>query len=319
MSREATEQLKALGSLAVIFFHVSYFLLFNDSFLYPFSNYGGVAVNIFFFLSAIGLVLSYSKWQGNIKGYFKQRFLRIVPLIWLTLTLFFILDFFVLGKYYGTGYMLQHFLLFFQSSDLYSDVNSPLWYITPLVLYYLTFPFLYKKTKPLVSAFIFLVFGYVIAMLPISNHLMEIHYFAFPIGILWSHYSEHIVNFIKNLPHIGGILVMALLLSVVLYTGIYSGVGGPYEQYISSITMVSVALFLMLLPVAIPGALFVGSYSFELYLLHWPLMYRYDFLYDLRSTPYVWLGAWFIVLFFISHLFRVCSSYLTKKVTSFSS
>ena len=70
LSIQVTEELKAWSALVVIFSHVSYFLLNDSSFLYPFSNYGGVAVNLFFFLSAYGLALSYTKWQGNLKGYF---------------------------------------------------------------------------------------------------------------------------------------------------------------------------------------------------------------------------------------------------------
>jgi peptidoglycan/LPS O-acetylase OafA/YrhL len=308
-----TENLKAFSALVVIFSHVGYFLFSDHSIMAPFSNYGGVAVNLFFFLSAYGLSLSAEKWKGNLKGYFKKRVLRIAPSIWLAIILFFIADFFVHGIFYGWGYMVKSFFLIYPSADLYTDIDSPLWYITPLVIYYMLFPFLNMRGRSWLSAGIFLVLGIIMFHMPFIGPLYTLHYLAFPLGILWARYSESVALFLGRRPRWTVTLFSILCAVFFLVTGIYSGVGTPYEQYMSNLTMLSLIGFLITIPFTSATTLFIGSFSFEFYLLHWPLMYRYDFLYSLRAWPAVWLLSWLVCLIGIGWVFKKTVHFLEHK------
>ena len=54
----ATTEMKGLAILSTILAHVGFGLASNDQFLQPLSSWGGVGVNIFFFLSGFGLTIS---------------------------------------------------------------------------------------------------------------------------------------------------------------------------------------------------------------------------------------------------------------------
>jgi peptidoglycan/LPS O-acetylase OafA/YrhL len=60
------------------------------------------------------------------------------------------------------------------------------------------------------------------------------------------------------------------------------GKGLKIEQMLSLITMGCVILIALLLKISNRVLLYVGTYSYEVYLLHWPLLYRY-------SPLYAWL------------------------------
>ena len=296
--------LKVFAFLAVIFCHVGYFIFSDHLIFSPFSNYGGVAVNIFYFLSALGLSLSIAKWKGNIKGYYNKRLHTIVPSVWLALIFFFILDFVWHGHVYGFVYMIQSFLLWYPTANLYTDINSPLWYITPLVIYYLVFPFLYREGKTWLSAFIFLALGYVLSLTHIVGSLFSLHYIAFPIGILWAHYASEINLFLERQTKLLRIIIPWILFIFIIVTGIYSGVGTVYEQYVSNLTTIALVMLFTIIPFQSKFLTFLGAYSFEIYLLHWPLMYRFDIFYNIRFIPWLWLFVWIIALIAISELFK---------------
>lgn len=58
----------------------------------------------------------------------------------------FIADFIFLDKNYGFMYMIKSALGFFPTADGFADVNSPFWYITWMMMFYILFPlFLLKK------------------------------------------------------------------------------------------------------------------------------------------------------------------------------
>ena len=302
--KSVTNDLKVFSFFVVVFSHIGYFLFTDHSLFYPFSNYGGVAVNIFFFLSAYGLSFSFAKWKGNLKGYYNKRLHRIVPSIWLTIALIFILDLVWHGHVYGFGYMVQNFLLWYPHADLYTDIDSPLWYITPLVIYYLTFPFLYKEGKPWLSAGIILVFGYLLSLTAFVCPLFSLHYIAFPLGVLFAHYLPVIKTFFEKHSRVVKTIIPIVLFVFVVVTGIYSGVGTFYEQYISNLTMIALVLFLFTIPFSSSTLTFLSAYSFEFYLLHWPLMNRFDIFFKIRSVPWLWLTLWIIVLIGIAELFK---------------
>lgn len=170
--------------------------------------------------------------------------------------------------------------------------------------------------------------------------LYYVHIFAFPFGIfigwllekrhiMWRAFLESVnkrldkMHFgqvrsslvrIKNsrffkieLKHVKRIIryfLMTVLGLIVLYTAYYSGVGNQDKVWIISIVTMSaiVALFIIKRVEFRLFSLF-GLYSYEIYLFHWPVLYRYDFLYryfpaGIATTIYLVL---FIILAWILH------------------
>ena len=112
--------------------------------------------------------------------------------------------------------------------------------------------------------------------------------------------SKHIKSMVRY-------FFMAILGLIVLYTSYYSGVGDINKVWIISIVTMSaiVALFIVKRVEFRLFSLF-GLYSYEIYLIHWPLMYRYDFFYK-------YFPAWLATILYL--ILFVVLSYLLDKLT----
>ncbi|MFA6897694.1 MAG: acyltransferase family protein [Patescibacteria group bacterium] len=185
-----TQELKGLAILAIVFAHVGYALVSDNRFLFPLSIMAGAGVDLFLFLSGYGLVVSGIKRNLSVKDFYRVRLLKLFSPLWLSITAFFLLDFFILGKTYSWwGYVLPSFVGIFPSADLSGDLNSPLWYFTFILFYYLMFPIVFSKRKPWLSATIIYAVSYIIlhhSPLYLSRVIgfYELHTIAFPLGMI---------------------------------------------------------------------------------------------------------------------------------------
>lgn len=293
-------ELKGLAILTVIFAHIGFYLVNNHTFLYPLSIFSGVGVNIFLFLSGFGLVMSSLKRRESLGSTYKHRFLKLLIPFWLTLSLTFLADYFLLGHNYGWPYVIQSLLGFFNHADLYTDVNSPLWYITITIFYYLLFPLLFYRKRPWLSAAGIFGFSYLVLFInpaPIASisYMYSLHLLVFPLGMvlanifvkadLWEKLFRRVKPRFWQRLYWPAILIF---LAVALYFATNSYVGEGYKEELASLVTVGALIALFITKKKENGFLYaIGLYSYEIYLIHWPLMYRYDFLF--RFLP-VWLA-----------------------------
>ncbi len=317
-----TQELKGFAILAVIFIHIGYFLSKDTQFLFPLSIIGGVGVNLFLFLSGYGLTATSIKKNEKPLGFYKNRLLKILIPMWLVVSVFFLLDHIFLNISYQTNYIIKTFLGIFTQANMYSDLNSPLWYFTLILSYYLLFPWIFNKKYPWLSSILFLILGYFLVYLKPQSFkevidLYKLHLIAFPCGILfyWLIHNDLILLKVKKVFSFISIkffyhLLFFLTVSVFLYTAYHSGVGQKYyvEELISLATVFSVILIFVLKKYELKFLAIFGIYSYEIYLLHWPIMYRYDFLYKLLPA---WLAT-FLYLFLLLGL-----SFILKKVSDY--
>lgn len=310
-SRENSNELKGYAMLAVVFSHVGYFLSKDTQFLFPFSIGSGIAVNIFFFLSGYGLTMSAFKKYLKPIPFYIRRFLKIVIPLWITLTLLYVVDYFVLGKIYSTSSMIQSFLGWFGTANIWSDVNSPLWYLTFLFFFYLVFPIVFRPWHPYLSAGVVFVLGglfaYFVAPIGVQS-LFRAHWLLFPLGVLVATFGHLQVLTLPKRSKSQKILgLVAFVTACGLLYG-YAEIGTIYEQFIS---IGMLALFLVafwFIPLRSELVETIGKYSFGIYLIHWPLMYRY-------GVWFQFLPPWFATLvgLGLSFLFAV----LIDKLTAF--
>lgn len=311
-----SQELKGFAILTIVLAHVAYALVSDSSFLNPLSTMAGVGVNLFLLLSGYGLIISSLKKPLSIWQFYKYRLSKLYIPFWICLVVFFVLDFFFLHINYGWSYMAQAFLGFFGRANLYLDVNSPFWYFTWIVMYYLIFPWLLIKKAPWLSAILIYIFTFVIIQLnpPIINqvlHLYRVHLIAFPLGIIlgwflngsasWTKTKEFFAKvkfsnkYQKILLQIGASIV---LIAGTMYLAKHSGVGEKplIEELISVVTcLVLIALFLIK-RIEIKALYWLGLFSYEIYMFHWPLMYRYDFLFKFLPA---WLALFLYLLVFL--------------------
>jgi peptidoglycan/LPS O-acetylase OafA/YrhL len=184
-----TYELKGWAILAIIFAHIGYSLSSNDTFLFPLSIMAGVGVDLFLFLSGYGLVVSGLKRNLSIKEFYRNRLMKLFVPFWISIMVFFLLDFLLLDKTYSWGYVVSSFAGIFLSADLYRDLNSPLWYFTFILAYYLIFPLVFSKKRPWLGACVIYVVSYLVlrhnpVILNKVIDFYKLHTLAFPLGMV---------------------------------------------------------------------------------------------------------------------------------------
>jgi peptidoglycan/LPS O-acetylase OafA/YrhL len=305
--KSVTDQLKGVAIIFVVFSHIGYFLVDDHRFLVPLSNYAGVGVDLFLILSGYGLTLSAIERPITRLQFYKKRLLRLFVPILIAIFSFLSLDFLILNRVYPLPLVLKNLFGFFPSADLYSDINSPLWFITMLLFFYVIFPLFFFRKQPVVSALALAVIAWVISLKDLSlvlsitpgvASLYRLHIFAFPIGVFLGScvyqapkLSAKVTAFVKELVKSHRIwfltragIFIGFVSALVYFLGISAvGQGWKTEESISVLTALALVGVGASSPLQSKLFSFFGIYSFELYLLHWPLLYRYDFFY--RHLP----------------------------------
>ena len=121
-------------------------------------------VDIFFFLSGLGLYCSFSE-NSNPRLFYKKRFLRIMPAYFTVTAAGFIIRL-IARPYELEEYLHEHTLVSF-----YTDNVLTVWFIAAIVTLYLIFPLLYLllKQRPKIFA-VLLILSIII---PVTLSLME--------------------------------------------------------------------------------------------------------------------------------------------------
>lgn len=311
-SQSKTEELKGFAILAVIFSHISYFLSADNRFLFPLSILAGVGVDLFLFLSGFGLTSSALKSPLSIVNFYKKRLKKLFLPMWLVIFLFIILDFFILHTTYSQTEIVQSFVGFFPQANLYLNIDSPLWYFSIIFFYYLIFPlFFWNGRLKYLSPLIIGLVSYLFLHLPLHVsssvwYLYKLHYLAFPLGILFSllindqTLSSLRYQFKKIFVHNKFKYIFVTLFTFIFaYTAINSGVGQDksIQQLISLITCFSIIYIFVVIDFEFKIFNMFGKLSYEIYLIHWPLLYRYGLPYQLFPA---YLSTYFYLAIFLS-------------------
>lgn len=323
----ATGELKGFAILAIIFAHIGYFLSTDHNFLFPLSVLAGVGVTMFLILSGYGLSISQMTRPLSIKQFYQRRLKRLFILLWIILTLWFILDAIIIHLYFPPLYIFQSYLGLFPSSNLYMDVDSPLWYFTLILFYYLLFPLVFWKKKPLLAAPLLLLTTFIITQFNFpyfwkTNDLYRVHLWGFPLGVFlatslpWTkQLFQRIAGF--YLDHRWILIVTMLGLAILVgYISVYnSGVGESLakEQLMGLIVSFSLIGIFILKRFQVGLFATFGKYSYEIYLVHWPIVYYYDFLY--KFLPAVVATLFYLAIFLgLGVGLQTLDKYLDKKI-----
>lgn len=300
-----TAELKGLAILMIVLSHIGYFLSADHRFLWPLSIAAGVGVNLFLFLSGFGLTASSLRNDLTVWEFYRRRLSKLFLPFWLPLVVFLLLDALFLKINYSWDFIWHAAIGIFTHADLYSDLNSPLWYFTFILGYYLLFPLLFSKKFPWLSAISLYFAGYFLVYFQpteLANvmHLYKVHIIAFPLGVLFAWLIAKIKPGSLEKPSrgwraVGYYVILVALLALFVYANINSGIGqsASQEQWMSVVAVLAITGVFMLKKVESRLLSWFGLYSYEIYLWHWPIMYRYDFLYS-------WLPAWLATLAYLA-------------------
>jgi peptidoglycan/LPS O-acetylase OafA/YrhL len=337
-----TEEMKGFAILAIVFSHIGYFLSRDTSFLYPVSILAGVGVNLFLFLSGFGISISQKQKQLSIMQFYRRRFIQLLIPFWIVITLFFVLDVLVLHRSYSIGYILQSYVGFFPDPDIDANINSPLWFFTLIAIYYLTFPIFFQSKLRLITPFLIYLIIKIVLILPLgfseqNLKLYYLHSLAFPLGIMAALLYKnpefrgiikstkqtitlqfHRIQskwqriFVHNLLYA---LFIGLLITTIGYFAInsYVGKGLETELMISNLNMVLIIILFLVKKFEFRVFKLFGKYSYEIYLLHWPILYRYDLIY--QHLPASLATLLYLALFIIlAYLLQKLSVQIVKSL-----
>lgn len=325
-SKDVTEDLKGFGILAIIFSHIGYFLSTDTRFLYPLSMLAGVGVNLFLFISGFGLTISALSKPTSILGFYKKRLLKLFVPMWFVLTILVISDFVFLHKSYPLPGLWQNYLGFFPRADIFLDLNSPLWYFSLILFYYLIFPLFFWKKFPFLSAPLMLLAAFSILRQPIPVNesvlnLYKLHFMSFPLGVFFAQMvtHEHLEPIKFTLMNIFTKFrlkyIFAPLFLLIFYeTSFNSGVGLSklIEQTTSLITMFSIIILFLISNVRFSLFGLFGKYSYEIYLIHWPILTRLGFLY-LYIPPSIATIAYLSIFVLVGRLMQKAEKRVLKN------
>lgn len=336
-----TQELKGLGILTVVFAHFAYMLVTNADFLFPLSIIAGVGVDLFLFMSGYGLTVGMLKKPLPILEFYKRRVIKIFIPFWVAIILIFAANAIFLDIHYPVPYMIQSLVGWFPTAEGFNDVNSPFWYITWMMMFYILFPLVFSTKRPWLSAIILSVIATLIGVYnPLEmgdNWLHRLHTVAFSLGIIfaWLLFEtkdkenklvkilKHFRNESKFMPYI----VIALMLAVVVYMSLHTtanhwptltailGKGYFVDQLTSLVIMFAFIVIFSLKRFDNKFLSIYGLYSFEVYLIHWPLMGRYDVFFDILPA-WAAVVAWMVTFILVSWVLQKITAPLGAWVDS---
>jgi len=344
-----SQELKGLAILAIVLAHISYMLVTDNHFLYPLSIAAGVGVDIFLFMSGFGLTVGMLKKRMPALEFYRRRLIKVFIPLWVVLILLFAADALFLQHYYSPLYMLQSLLGWFPRAAAFDDVNSPFWYISWLLMFYILFPLLFMPQRPWLTAILLAVIANVVAVTdPLDlqvDWLHRLHTNAFSLGMVvaWALRESKgsrnpLVEKLKAFRDGGAPLVRYLLLLVLAlfagYLACHNNAGdwpvlaqalhaARFDesffigQATSLLTMAALIVIFSLKRMEFKFLYLFGVYSFETYLLHWPLMARYDvFFHHLPAwlAPLVWLPAFIAIGWLLQKITTPLGAWFDKHI-----
>ena len=298
--------------------HFLYVLLYN---LYFIKSLGFIGVDIFFFLSAMGLYFSLEKNDGLI-GFYKKRFRRIVPeyllvsLIWGVLRKVEITRFF--SELVGISFVMK------------GDLNH--WFIIAILILYLIYPALYKISKKYSDNIVLLIIPVIILL----NYLISRCFPPFfsnvylalrrlPVFLLGSYFAKRIKESTNASPVTYVLVVVSAVLSF-RFIANEDNINTVYYHYICGMAGIVIIFLLSYIycqakKLRILSLIFVplqklGSYSLETYLLYEKVLYVIQSLHFFENSVITASVSFIICLLLSVILKKTLDFFVFKKRAS---
>ena len=322
MSFDQTEQLKGIAIFFVILGH----LWIHVSISKPSIVLSGDAVSMFLILSGYGLTRSCESKKIKFKNFTIKRINRVMIPYWIATALILIFDFILLDKTTEFKSLIMTFLGLNFSVDLW-HLDYVRWFVTFILFWYLIF-FLghnYFENKNRVLFFIIITS----IILPIDYYILHFgwyKFYSFPVGCIVGIYIVPIESlWQKNRKTIVTITIFALIFVLIykitssnkyIHTAIYAFVPNIFMAYINdgASIVISSSIFILFISVSSKGyisifLLFLGRYSYELFLLHGAFLIKYNPFINDKSKNYMLFS---FIIFFI---FIIGMSFFLSKIS----
>lgn len=318
LDRDQTNQLRGTAILFVVFGHLWTHVVSEASV----PKFAGEAVSLFLMLSGFGLTMSLGTDVLKLRSFCSKRVSRILLPYWIVTLVFVLLDRFLLSQTYSFAEIVST-LAGYNGTRRLKSIDYARWYVSLQLIWYVGF-FLANRFLPRTKALLALACTAVVLVVLRRKGLLpfggQSQLLAFPLGCLLAYHRDRVWGVISRKGALT-CLIPLLLLLLVLTRGIPDWIGETPHASLKLLKVGAMCIdgiaFAGLL-IAVAGAFarlgvasrflaLVGVVSYELFLIHGPLLIKYNPIFgafpaDLLALGFcIWLAG-VIVLSWLIHL-----------------
>lgn len=308
LQRDQAQSLRGLFAIEIMLGHLG--IATNSFFLFPFRKAGILFVGCFFALSGYGLICGASKDASYFSGYWKKRIQTfIIPAL-----LVFFLNTVV---YFSLGYIsISEIPITILTSKKVELIN---WYVIEQFAFYFLFWLLYRKHTFWKAANIILVVGSILFIVAAFFLRLKNPWYGstlcFSLGILYAQNTKSIHQFItSNFVFIFITTTFLLFFSLIAFMMLPEGsfVANVLFRTVASSTF-SLLTLVTLMHIRFGNAILfkIGSFSFEIYLLHPLFIFLFS---SLISTPILFTCLVIFTTFVIAFLYHMCYHHIYNHI-----
>ncbi len=308
-------ELMGAAMLFVILFHIG---MPKTNLFYSLHKCGNVGVDMFLFLSGIGLWFSWSKSQ-LLGQFYRRRLLRLYP-AWLIMAMLFYIPNYLYAPHGGYSPNIYHLIAniavgwsFWRVDDL------TFWFVPAIMALYLCAPFYMQLIRKYPSCrwmpVVFLVWMVMVQYMPFVHSSVghvEIFWSRVPIFLLGINCGQWVMDGKRMEPQALWLTLLLFVMSLAMCMELEQHWRGHFPLFIERLVYIPLSATAMLLlcelfehtpSLILRGLAFVGGVSLELYLIHVEFVYR-------KISPYH-LG--YIVNFLITFSAGLVLAWLLSK------
>ena len=271
-------------------------------------------MDIFLFLSGIGLYISMSK--NKIGKFYKNRFVRIIPKYLIVLIIY---------SLFVENFNLFNVIQYLIGLPFFIDGLRDGWYITFIMGLYLIFPLIYKIFKKydiyalFVSLLIIIMFNLMFSIfLPDYYFRWEVGLTRIPVFLVGTFFGKKVSEGSRiSLKMIKFSFIIHLIILIILYLNIDLKYFAIYARYLycplAVCTVINISWLYSLIKnknsLLLKPIKFIGNCSLEMYLFYEKICYVLFFVFSVRN---------YVNLYLLAFIISLIMSYLINKIFSLS-
>lgn len=254
-------------------------------------NFAGCSVNTFLFISGYGIAISFFRKKINVRSFIYRRIEKVIIPYWIATIIFVFLDLLLLGD---TLKLNDLFLTLagINLNNATQNFDYVRWYITFQLFWYFVFLIAFYRFSSKVALNLMFVLAFLFFFL--DYYLLDfgwIHFFAFPLGCFFAAYKDIFLSILKSYPLIlkfGFVLICchifiryAIHIKYISLPSIVLKMVYEMNSFIWTFSLVFIFALFGNCGYSSRFLEFIGKYSYEIYLLHGPLLIKYNFVFPI--------------------------------------
>ncbi len=310
LCKDITNQLRGLAILLVVTGHIGIHVIDkSDQTVFPVLGWYGVS--LFFILSGFGLARSYTDRPFLLNEFIKRRLMKVMVPYWFVTILILVADYVFLGKRYDFSDIFLT-AIGVNITEVTKHIDYVRWYITVLLIWYCFFGFFeWRGIKKKSKTILLLATGILLFLFSYYFIAIGYAYLSFPFGVFIGLYYKDISRLYNTIQK-RNLWIVSILFYIVIY--VFQIIDTNLPSIIVSMTnellLISFSISTIIQAELLKNyrskfLLITGALSYSIFLIHTPLMIKYDFL--------LFRGPLFIT-FWIYLLVIISISMATKRI-----